>query len=324
MKVSASLVITAIWLFCVSCKKEEPSLLQTQTYYLGKDVRINDIHLLSDSIWIACGGIRGKEGYIFRTEDAGATWSHFSTNNGRSVYCVEFRDSLHGFAGGDFLDLWQTNDGGKSWQFYWLGIQVPLNEEDRPAIRDFKFVTDSLWYFCGGENLYKGVIYRTADAGGTWQFQFFENEFRSLGFDSERNGIMAGHGAIRTIKNGDLISQPSNFKDDFITGTTTLDNLTILGVSSSGKSYRSENKGENWEIIEKQANGNLNRVQWNDIASSESRVVKVGNYGVLNLWEDSVRSWNQYLLDKEAHLLKSVMFGSKIFITTSDGRIFVF
>lgn len=324
MKVSSSIVITIIWLFCFSCKKEEQSLLPFQAYYLGKDVRINDIHVLTDSVWIACGGIRGKEGYIFRTEDAGSNWSCFSANNNRSFYCVEFRDSLHGFAGGDFLDLWQTNDGGKSWQFYWLGLQVPLNEEDRPAIRDFKFVTDSLWYFCAGENLYKGVLYRTVDAGSTWEFQFLENEFRSIEFDSEKNGIVAGHGAIRTMNNGDLISHASDFKDDFITGLTRLTDETILGVSYSGKTYRSQDKGENWNTIEKQANRYVNQVQWNHIASSESRVVMVGNYGVLNLSEDSGGSWSQYLLDKDTHLLKSMVAGTRIFVTTGDGRIFVF
>jgi len=324
MKVSSSIVITIIWLFCFSCKKEEQSLLPFQAYYLGKDVRINDIHVLTDSVWIACGGIRGKEGYIFRTEDAGANWSIFSTNNNRSVYCVEFRDSLHGFAGGDFLDLWQTTDGGKSWQFYWLGSQVPLNEEDRPAIRDFKFVSDSLWYFCGGENLYKGALYCTSNAGATWQFQFLENEFRALEFDSEANGIVAGHGAIRTVKNEDFDSRPSDFKDDFITGTTLLNDQSILGVSYSGKTFRSKNMGETWEIIEKQANRHFNQIQWNDIASLERRIVMVGNYGVLNISDDSGLSWSQYSLSRDTHLLKSQVVGTSVFITSNDGRIFIY
>lgn len=319
---SRSISILIIVLFFFSCKKEkQDSVAPKDEFFLGKEVRINDLQMLNDSVWIACGGIRNKEGYVFKTVDAGKTWSTFATDNNRSVYCVSFRDDLNGFAGGDFLDLWRTNDGGNTWQFYWLAENVPTNEEDRPAIRDFHFVTDSSWYFCGGENLFKGVFYHTKDAGNTWQFQFIENEFRSIVVDDNLDGILGGHGAVLTFQNGGLESQKSNFADDFMTGLTRLNNGSILGVSYEGSLYKSGSKGKQWEKLKKFSSSRLANVQWNDISSENLSIVAVGNYGHVLQSSDGGNTWNGFTLAGEPHLLKCVFHSGKTFITTNDGRI---
>ncbi len=325
MKVERYLYIVVMLLaFLFSCKKEATKILpQLKACYVGKDVRINDIHLLNDSVWLACGGIRNSEGYIFRTEDAGKTWTTFHTDSHRSMYCLAFKDSLHGFAGSDFLDLWETFDGGKTWQYYWLGLQVPLNEEDRPAIRDFYFVNDSLWYFCGGENLYKGVIYQTQNSGTDWSFEFIENEFRGMCFDDEMNGVVAGHGTVRLFRQSNQTTMLSDFKNDFMTSIGLLGNSTFLGASYSGKIYSSEDKGETWEVIEKQGARLFSNLQWNDIFTDGSKAVAVGNYGYVAISNDVGGSWNYYRIEENTHLLKCVISNSGLFVSTNDGRILI-
>lgn len=319
-----SLIVLLFMIPFLSCKKEVRELTNAQEYFVGKDVRINDIEILNDSVWIACGGIRGQEGYIFRTDDAGKSWQIFSTNNSRSVYCLAFKDSLHGFAGGDFLDLWRTEDGGKTWQFFWLEGQVPLNEEDRPAVRDFHFVNDSIWYFCGGENYYKGVIYRTGNAGLTWQYEFIENEFRAMDFDHQGNGAIGGHGAVRLVNQNELSSLSADFKDDFMTGIGFLQSPIIFGVSYKGNIYKSNDIGATWENLEIHESLKMGYAQWNSICTVGNQITAVGNYGEIAASNNQGNSWNHYLLDEKTHLLSVVHHGGKRFITGNDGRIWVF
>ncbi|MFM9984125.1 MAG: WD40/YVTN/BNR-like repeat-containing protein, partial [Flavobacteriales bacterium] len=166
--------------FSIGCHKKNNQIVPIQIIDTGLDIRINDVTLQNDTTWILGGGIRDVSGYILRSRNQGNSWQTYQSEFPKSIYRVKFRDELHGFAGGDFLHMWTTSDAGQTWSFYWLGNQVPFNGEDRPAIRDFEFVDESNWYFCGGENLGEGVLYSSNNAGNSWEFKITGNEMRCM------------------------------------------------------------------------------------------------------------------------------------------------
>lgn len=309
------------FLFVVSCRKQNVDLLPLAIYNTGYAFRINDLFLQTDSIWFAVGGVRGEEGVILRTDDAGLTWSKFNTEFPRSMYCVNFLNQEIGFAGGEYLQLWRTSDGGNSWSYYWLDDQVPFNEEDRPAIRDFEFRNDSCWFFCGGENLGEGVVYETRNAGANWNFIFKQNEFRSLVLLNEDKIVVGGHGLV--LSNSDHIDHLSNadFVDDFMTGMTVIGHDNCIGVTYNGAILKGTNSGMNWMELEKGNKAFNARINWNDVDAFGARIVAVGNEGVIAESTDSGVNWRYYEVVNSPELISVKVVKDFVLATTTDGRI---
>jgi photosystem II stability/assembly factor-like uncharacterized protein len=305
----------------LSCKKEKAGDLQPSAIYILEDgVRINGIQMLSDSVWLACGGIRNEYGVIYKSYNAGSSWKKVFTTNESSIYSIELNEQHKGLAGGDFLRMWQTNDAGETWHFYWLADQVPINEEDRPAIRDIQFVSDSTWYFCGGENLYKGVFYHTENAGATWDFLSIEHELRSVVPISKYVIATTGHGGAFTWNQQSSNLERSDFKNDFMMDATLLGNGDLLACTEQGNVYRSKS-GSYWERIWKASR--INYSSWNGIAQRANDVLAVGNYGKILLGSAGGSEWREYALTDVGHLLAVEVWNKRFYIPTSDGRLLV-
>lgn len=94
--------------------------------------------------------------FIFRTTDGGQTIDTFSINGYTDIhnFSVFFLDSNHGWVSCYFDNLYRTNDGGITWQMFYV----------EPALRNM-FFTDTL----NGYGLRDGICYLTNDGGQTWQ-----------------------------------------------------------------------------------------------------------------------------------------------------------
>lgn len=291
------------------------------SYDTGIKIRLNDFYMMSDSVWIACGGIRDSRGLILRSEDAGQSWSIFENQLPRSIYCIDFLDSMNGFAGGDYLHLWRTTDGGKSWLFYWLGDQVPFNEEDRPAIHDFIYRNDSSWYFCGGENLGSGIIYETVNAGTDWNFDFRQHEYRTMSYFDNEHAVIAGHGSALTMDRGIGSINATGFENDFITGVAVVGESTCVGATFNGALIRGTDFGKNWETQDKANRPFGKRVNWNDVSSSGKFVVAVGIEGMMAESFDAGITWNYSIVNGSPNLLSVWVKNESVMATTDVGII---
>jgi photosystem II stability/assembly factor-like uncharacterized protein len=305
-----------------SCKKELPERIPIAVLNTGQSGRVNDIELLSAKKWIAACGTRNESGALMLTNDGGKNWEKYTTDFSSSVYCIDFLDSLNGFAGGDFLHLWRTSDGGISWTYYWLGDQVPFNEEDRPAVREMVMKNDSCWYFCGGENFGEGVIYETRNSGQTWQFVFRQHEYRDMVFSSENHAVVGGHGSVLTLNESLDHLTASAFQDDFITGLTMGSNGHVYAVTYNGAILMSSVQGLNWSNVVDKNKAFRRRTNWNDITTEGNYLMAVGNEGTIGESYDSGSTWEFSVLKDQPDLYAVQIFNGMTLATSERGLIY--
>lgn len=309
-----------LMIFFFSCKKEKNELVPLAVFDVGTACRINDLEPLSSGRWIACSGVRNEKGFVSVSEDEGKTWIAFQLDQPSSAYTIDFVDSLYGFCGGDFLHLWRTFDGGKTWGYYWLGNQVPMNEEDRPGVRDFRMWNDSTWYFCGGENLGEGIVYETKDAGVHWYYQFSQHEYRAI-FKDENNLIAAGHGSI-LYSHHDLDGlQSSSFSDDFITDICMTPNSSWLACSYQGAFYESED-GLHWNQKMKANRPLSGSLNWSCMTSSGEKIYAAGADGAFGESQDGGFHWTIYTVSGEPDFWSLMVVDDRVFAGSEKGKIY--
>jgi photosystem II stability/assembly factor-like uncharacterized protein len=304
-----------------SCKRENISPLSATSYYTGISARINEIQIIHDSLWVACAGIRNESGYFLHSTDSGKSWISQQTEFERSVYTLEIADNGQGLAGGDFLDLWTTDDFGKTWQYLWLGNEVPFNEEDRPGVRDISIINDSIWHFCGGENLGEGVIYRTVNAGNSWSFAFHQNEFRTIAQNVNNETVVGGHGKVLSFTDDVDQVMVSGFQDSFMTSMITTKRGEFIATCFDGKVIKSVDGGQVWiEIFDINRNFNK-RINWNKIIIGDSIIACFGTRGFLALSYNQGKNWLIEKIDGDKNLLSGALLRDKILAGDSEGNI---
>jgi photosystem II stability/assembly factor-like uncharacterized protein len=99
-----------------------------------------------------------EQGGVWKTANAGASWTSLNTGSTERHRAFAWLDSRHGIAVGNGGMILATEDGGKTWQPRVAGVKDHLT--------DVTFVGQSAW-IAG----YQGVILHSADGGKTWARQ---------------------------------------------------------------------------------------------------------------------------------------------------------
>jgi len=136
---------------------------------------INAIHFVNPDVGWAVGVDIGGDGFVFSTNDAGASWAAIRIPHKQIPTTVFFTDQDHGWIGGSTSPpgdeegmggpsaILSTTDGGKTWI---PQLNIPYSIL-RIVFADGKFG------WASGTN---GVIYSTSDAGLSWEKQRSEIE----------------------------------------------------------------------------------------------------------------------------------------------------
>lgn len=162
---------------------------------------------LLTAVWLhdeRLGWAAGHDETILRTTDGGATWERvrFAPEAERPLLDLWFADAERGFAVGAYGAFLATTDGGASWQ------ERPIGEDDY-HLNALGAAPDGTLYLAAEA----GQIYRSSDAGETWQ------------------------------------ALPSPYGGSFF-GVLPLADGSVLVFGLRGHLYRSEDRGDSWTQIE--------------------------------------------------------------------------
>jgi photosystem II stability/assembly factor-like uncharacterized protein len=156
----------------------------------------DDLYFVSARLGWSVNG----QGSIFRTDDAGASWTRLVHRPGTYFRAVVFLDSLRGFAGNigpgyypgvtDSVALYRTRDGGRSWAPV-TGIRGP-----RPrGICNFHLAPDGRTVWASGRVGGPSFLLVSRDGGESWESRDLTGRLGMLidvHFVSPERGFLVG------------------------------------------------------------------------------------------------------------------------------------
>jgi photosystem II stability/assembly factor-like uncharacterized protein len=140
-------------------------------------LEFRDVHAASaTTAWLLAAG-PGERSRIYRTTDAGATWTEQWVNHEPQGFydCMDFWDERRGFVYGDAVDgslrVLVTSDGGSSWSL------VPSSSLPAALPGEGGFAASGTCAIAGeggrgwiaGGNAPRARVFSTSDFGRTWQ-----------------------------------------------------------------------------------------------------------------------------------------------------------
>jgi photosystem II stability/assembly factor-like uncharacterized protein len=323
MRIGRLILFAAVLLSIAACKKDLEAISYDELN-VGEDINLRDVHFVNGQIGFACGGNRDSHGAIFRTADGGQTWDKVFSHDSKSINCIGFFNDSVGYAGGDFLHLLKTTDGGLNWNFRWLADTVPTDEDKRPAFKEFQTFFN-IGYMIGGEDYDAGVIYMTNDAGNSWTFHSFDQEVNSVDFFGQLYGIIGGYGRIYSTTDNGATFPISDIQGDYFTGVQFINSSTATAVGNNGGIYKSEDLGSTWETI-RERNGSFGRrYNFNDVEYGNGFVYAVGENGLLIRIGDVGTSWTEMasIGENDLYGIRYSSHSGRFYIPSENGKIFV-
>ncbi len=200
-----------------------------------------------DNIWAAA-----DSGFIYNSTNLGNSWSvkfreYLTKEHLNSVY---FINHLTGFACGDRGILISSTNGGTNWLVSNLGSGFTL--------KDIQFVNDQTGFIGGWGLNPKGVIFRTSNAGGSWQTVYNDTALvTAIHFLDPNTGWAAGSAGyyLKTTNSG-VNWVRSRFETMNLNEINFIDNNTGF-ISKIAGLYRTTNGGSNWMQISANHTGSV-------------------------------------------------------------------
>lgn len=157
---------------------------------------ISSVSFVDADTAVAVGGTSGAAG-IYRSIDAGHSWSQIEFGTYPSLEGVSFAGSNNGVAVGRYSTVIKSDDGGQTWGRSASFQPGPLNEcED---VEDLHFIDSNTGFAVS----WFGSIIRTNNGGQTWErVGNIFNSLRAVYFIDDQRGIIGGSGFFGSTDGG--------------------------------------------------------------------------------------------------------------------------
>lgn len=195
------------------------------------------VHFVNDTL----GWIGTESGKIYRSEDAGATWSLMASGQPTTNYitAIQFVDTEVGYASCYAGEMLKSVDGGLTWQGVGPFDQLVL-------IQDIHFYDVDLGVGVGNG----GEVIRTTDGGATWDSIPTNTTYSMVDLDVQGDTMVACGNFGRLIRSTDAgltwtVIQVGNTDHQSITLTSS--GKALLGTN--GRIHTSTDMGANWELL---------------------------------------------------------------------------
>lgn len=199
------------------------------------------------------GTVVGLDGVVLRTHDGGLNWILIDAHTSRTLSGVAFVDADHGIiVSSDSTPfgshLLYTSDGGETWS----GPDGPPAPGVLSDFRNVAMLDGNTGVVVGSQ----GNIFRTADAGQSWEDQAHFPALRlpGISFVNASDGIAVGPAIILRTQDGGATWTRSNPGPLFLNDVSYVGPTRVVVVGSdaitrSGTILRSTDGGANWTTI---------------------------------------------------------------------------
>jgi photosystem II stability/assembly factor-like uncharacterized protein len=201
-----------------------------------------NVNCIDTSVCMAIGNSSTVSRDIYRTANGGATWSKVPNFPlGGSWYHLDFVSPTVGFMGSNGATA-RSLDAGATWTLRSGFPSCPVMYG-----MDFRDATVGL---CGGDRVSPTDggpgIFKTTDAGATWVRKFSQSANDVLWLDNTTAIATIGIDIYRSTDSGETWSVISGAIFTGLTDMALLPGGAIVGVSSLGDAWRSDDGGFNW------------------------------------------------------------------------------
>ncbi|MFC1561891.1 YCF48-related protein [candidate division KSB1 bacterium] len=181
---------------------------------------------------------------IYATDDGGVSWERVYTP-GNHILSMHIAEDGAGYAVGDYGQILQTSDGGKTWAQNTKGYFNNLNAID--------FINRNTGWACGDN-----IILHTTDGGTTWSEQYCESYVGGIDIDftGENHGWIAGESsagaALFHTTDGGEHWEVINFAEAPPLMSIQFVNVRIgyaCGYGMNGYIIKTSDGGNNWQLL---------------------------------------------------------------------------
>ncbi len=282
------------------------SAMSSRTASAEQAVPVHEIRL---GLFGACapsaqvGWVVGDLGRVYRTADAGKTWTPQEVAGKRPVFSISCPDDQHAWVSSTSGAIFATSDGGNTWK-----------AQQTPAKRNlFKvvFTTPQNGTAVGDF----GIIVHTADGGSNWTEVPLPADFKlpaaaeeqgvmsndallyGLSFADERNGWLSGEWGtiLKTEDGGATWKQQSSGLETTLFGIGFSDAQHGIAVGMDSVILRTEDGGAVWKPVPAPVQ---DRALY-EVAASGRNAWIAGNQGMILASNDGGQTWKNFPTPKE-------------------------
>jgi photosystem II stability/assembly factor-like uncharacterized protein len=244
--------------------------------------------------------VGGNNGKLFKTTDAGQTWVNLITDYNGSILDISFCDANNGMISTGYVKLLRTTNGGTDWTI----INVP-SWFKRISMADANTATAIT-----GTN---AEIYRTTDAGVTWQDQTVStlDDLEDICFVDVNNGTAVGWNGIilHTTDGGANWNWQGASVSNDLYAVSFLNTNVGTAVGYGGTIIHTTDGGTNWEV---QSSGLVNYAQLSGVCVIDNNhAFCAGSNGVVLKTTNGGTNWEKKTSGNSSVHFKGVDFLDK-------------
>jgi len=220
--------------------------------------RYDDVFFIGDTGWLA----GGDSSFIYKTTDAGQTWTRKINFYAKYLRSIEFATPLLGFCGSLDSSLYKTTDGGETW----TDIANTISPKPK-GICGLSAPTPQVIYGCGVWSNPAFVI-KSTDGGNNWtsiDMSAYASALVDIHFINQNEGFVSGRAAnsqeggiiLYTTDGGNTweIKLKTMQPNDYVWKLQTYNGKNYYGSVESGilsnvRWLQSIDSGATWQINE--------------------------------------------------------------------------
>lgn len=306
----------SVFFLFFACSKNEIST--TTIVELDSKIDINKINFVDSCTGYLCGGASDLGGFLYKTTDAGETWSVIHKSE-RVLNSFSIYDSLIAVCGDSNYLAFSTDET------YWDTTTYMWTywSNDQSDIQDIYIINSNTAIGVGNRNRERGNVYFSENNNfHSWKSIQGSNGLNKIIVTDSDSILLFGYGIIQSFSTKNYTFTRKNLTGDYFTGATIYKSSIYCCGYDSGI-YISKDNGESWKQLTNRNNLFLKNTHFNDIAFSKNGIgYTVGEKGTIFKTIDEGEKWIQLILKTKLNLNTADIIGNRIVIGSDEGILY--